>query len=191
MMQGVGYDSGGKWIKTINRKSTPEYSFWMGMISRCYSKKIHAKQPGYADCSVNSVFHDFQKFCDWAEQQHGYGEPLWQLDKDLVSKGNKEYSPACCIFLPREINNFVIGCNSVRGVWPKGVCVHHNGFRAQCQMGNGRKFTGPKVATVEEAFAAYKTCKEAYAKTLAEKWKHLIDPRSYDALMSYEVLITD
>ena len=45
--------------------------------------------------------------------------------------------------------------------------------------------------TSEEAFNAYKQAKEAYIKEVAEKWKDKIDPRVYDALVSYQVEITD
>ena len=45
--------------------------------------------------------------------------------------------------------------------------------------------------TPEEAFCAYKQAKEAHIKDVANKWKDKIDPRVYDALVSYQVEITD
>lgn len=45
--------------------------------------------------------------------------------------------------------------------------------------------------TAEEAFAAYKIVKEEYIKQRAEKWKHQLDPRVYDAMMNWDVRITD
>ena len=42
-----------------------------------------------------------------------------------------------------------------------------------------------------EAFNAYKTAKESFVKEQAEKWKGKIDERAYEALMDYEVEITD
>ena len=42
-----------------------------------------------------------------------------------------------------------------------------------------------------DAFYAYKQAKEGFAKELAEKWKAQIDPRAYNALMNYQVEITD
>ena len=42
-----------------------------------------------------------------------------------------------------------------------------------------------------EAFNAYKTAKEIYIKELANKWEGKIDERAYNALMNYEVEITD
>jgi oligoribonuclease (3'-5' exoribonuclease) len=48
-----------------------------------------------------------------------------------------------------------------------------------------------QIDTELEAFLAYKHAKEAYIKELANKWKDQIDPRVYDALMNYQVEITD
>ena len=42
-----------------------------------------------------------------------------------------------------------------------------------------------------EAFNAYKQAKEAFVKEQAEKWKSQVDIRAYNALMNYEVEITD
>ena len=42
-----------------------------------------------------------------------------------------------------------------------------------------------------EAFNAYKKAKEAFIKEQASKFKSQIDPRAYNALMNYEVNITD
>ena len=56
--------------------------------------------------------------------------------------------------------------------------------------GVGKEYLGT-LDTELEAFHAYKHAKEAYVKELAEKWKDQIDPRAYNALMKYEVEITD
>ena len=42
-----------------------------------------------------------------------------------------------------------------------------------------------------EAFKAYKEAKESFVKEQAEKWEGKIDIRAYNALMNYEVNITD
>ena len=45
--------------------------------------------------------------------------------------------------------------------------------------------------TEVEAFNAYKTAKESFIKEQANKWKGKIDNRAYNALMNYQVEITD
>ena len=45
--------------------------------------------------------------------------------------------------------------------------------------------------TPEEAFQAYKQAKESYIKEVAEKWKENIDPKVYEALINYQVDMTD
>ena len=42
-----------------------------------------------------------------------------------------------------------------------------------------------------EAFNAYKVAKESFIKEQAEKWKGQIDDRAYEALINYQVEITD
>ena len=42
-----------------------------------------------------------------------------------------------------------------------------------------------------EAFNTYKQAKEAFVKEQANKFKSQIDPRAYNALMNYQVEITD
>ena len=64
-------------------------------------------------------------------------------------------------------------------------------FRARCRTGYSKDGHLGWFSTEIEAFHAYKVAKEAYVKELAEKWKEQIDPRVYEALMKYEVEITD
>ena len=57
-------------------------------------------------------------------------------------------------------------------------------------IGTGERRLG-YYNTEIEAFDAYKQAKENYLKQLAEKWKDQIDERAYNALMNYQVEITD
>ena len=63
-------------------------------------------------------------------------------------------------------------------------------YYASCRRGGGKEYLGT-FDTELETFHAYKQAKEAYVKELAEKWKDQIDPRVYEALMNYQVEITD
>ena len=113
------------------------------------------------------------------------------LDKDIIKKGNKVYSPNTCVFVPHSINTLFVKSNKVRGEYYIGVYKNGNKFEAQLSKGNGKQIPLGLYDTPEEAFLTYKQAKEAYIKEVAEEYKGKIDPRAYEALMKYEVEITD
>lgn len=115
----------------------------------------------------------------------------WQLDKDVLIKGNKAYSPDACCFVSSEINNLFIKSDSKRGEYPIGVTKVKGGkYRAQIVKNNKVVYLGT-FKTIEEAFQVYKTAKEQYIKEIADKYKNLIDKKVYQALINYKVEITD
>ena len=46
---------------------------------------------------------------------------LYHLDKDILVKGNKVYSPETCCFVPQEINSLLVTSVRSRGDQPIGV----------------------------------------------------------------------
>ena len=81
----------------------------------------------------------------------------------------------------------------MRGKYLIGVCWHNTNkaFVAKVGKNKGKPEHLGYFKTEIEAFNAYKIAKESYLKELANKWKGEIDGRAYEALMSYEVEITD
>lgn len=179
----------GKWLRTVGsnpRRTTKAGSYYAEMNRRCNPELQVGKYASYSGCE--SYFTTFQEFAEWAMNQRCYG---MNLDKDLLVKGNKVYSPTTCVFLPTELNNLITKCEGRRGDWPIGVSFDPlRGFKASAQNGEAKSHLG-YFYTSEDAFNAYKVAKEQYMKLQAEKWKHQIDPRAYKALMEYEVEITD
>ena len=82
---------------------------------------------------------------------------------------------------------------ALRGTHPIGVRWHKRdkAFVATVNKNKGKQEFLGYFNTELEAFNAYKVAKEAFVKEQAEKWKSQIDPRVYNALMSYEVNIDD
>lgn len=194
LIYGVGTYAAGAYVSYANGKSTEEYGLWKNMLERCYSDTCQKKHPTYIGCSVSAEFMDFQRFMLWAEKQVGFGLQGFQLDKDLLGRGNKVYSEGTCSFIPREVNQLIISCKSSRGEWPVGVslCKRTGRFQAKVNLGAcGKQHWLGRFYTPEEAFAAYKTAKEAFIKQRANEFRDQIDPRAYDALMAYEINITD
>ena len=62
---------------------------------------------------------------------------------------------------------------------------------AQVGKGKGKLKHLGYFKTETEAFNAYKQAKEVFVKEQANEWKGKIDDRAYNALMNYQVEITD
>ena len=189
---GVGV-LGTKCQTKVSGVQTKEYSLWMNMLRRCYSDKYQKKQPTYKDCEVSENFKYYEYFYEWCQNQIGFGECGFQLDKDLLIKGNKVYSEDSCVFIPQEINTLLTKCTASRGKHLIGVnwCKTNRAFRARVSRNKGMQENLGYFKTELEAFKAYKTAKESFIKEQAEKWKGKIDERAYNTLMNYEVNIND
>ena len=184
---------GAKYPSTINGARTKEYVLWKSMLTRCYSTIHKKKNPTYIDCEVSDNFKSYEYFYEWCQDQIGFTNKGWHLDKDLLIKGNKIYSESTCIFIPSEINSVLIKSDKIRGKHPIGVywCNTKKVFVAQVSKNKGKSEHLGCFKTEIEAFNAYKTAKEIYIKELANKWEGKIDERAYNALMNYTVEITD
>ena len=189
---GVGV-LGNKHPITINGVQTKEYDLWNGMLVRCYSDIFKKKRPTYEGCEASENFKSYEYFYEWCNKQVGFNNKDWQLDKDLLIKGNKVYSETTCVFLPREINSLLINCTASRGEHLIGVYWSKtaNAFVARVSRNKGCSEHLGLFNTELEAFHAYKQAKEAFVKEQANKWKGKIDIRAYNALMNYTVEITD
>ena len=111
----------------------------------------------------------------------------WHLDKDIICKECKTYSPETCAFVPADVNILFIKNDIKRGVYPISVRkTKSQRFTSRLNSKHLGTFDTP-----EEAFQAYKVAKEKHIKEVADKWKDLIDPRVYEAMYDYKVEITD
>ena len=189
LVYGVGVNDG-KYPSWVNGKVAKEYHLWNSLLLRCYNPKHHKRQPTYIGCTTSENFKNYSYFHDWCQNQIGFNQEGYQLDKDLILKGNKLYSEDTCLFIPSELNTLLINRRLDRGNLPIGVSAHQGRFRVRCCKGSPNRHIG-LFNTAEEAFAAYKRVKEAFIRLQAEKWRAFIDPRAYEALISYTVSITD
>ena len=185
--------TGTKYPSRINGVLTREYRLWMDMLRRCYSDGFRKKNPTYKDCEVSDNFKSYEYFYEWCNEQIGFGVEGFELDKDLLIKGNKIYNENTCIFIPSEINLVLTKRTTSRGRHLIGVYWNkkYKAFVAQISRNKGKREYLGYFKTELEAFNAYKVAKEAFVKEQANKWKCKIDERAYEALMSYKVEITD
>lgn len=191
---GVGFIGEGIYKPSINSRDRAQYLCWSGMMERCYSLRCKEKQPAYHNCRVDEEWHNYQNFAHWYDENYYVIEgQRMELDKDILVKGNKVYSPSTCVFVPGSINTIFTKNNIKRGNLPIGVNKSGNNYRARCMNGRGddKRVSLGSFKTPEEAFYAYKTYKENHLKDVAEKFKDKIPNKLYSALINYEVEITD
>lgn len=192
---GVGIYEEGKYKAKINRENTKEYDSWYAMIRRCYSENELLGHPTYKGCLVSKEFIHFQEYGDWFQDNYYTidGEKVC-LDKDILVKGNKIYSPDKCIFAPQSVNNLLTKRSDNRGKNPVGVSCKGKKFQSHCALNGKQKYLG-LYDTKEEAFEVYaKFKKEVITKTI--KWYENKIPaqhykKIYKALLNYKIEITD
>lgn len=156
------------------------------MLNRGFSEGFKIKNPSYREVSVEAEWFDYCEFLDWYEEQpSGSG---WQLDKDLLEKGNLLYSPSKCCMLPMEINSFLKNRSADRGNYPVGV--YYREKYGNYQSGGGGAYLGV-YQSPEEAFEAYKKWKEGKLIDLRDKYSESLSEGVIHALESYRIEITD
>ena len=189
---GVGV-IGDKYPSKVNGVLTKEYKLWTSMLVRCYSDNSKKRRPTYEGCEVSNNFKSYEYFYEWCHKQIGFGVEGFELDKDLLIKGNKVYSEDSCVFIPTEINSLLVKRENMRGKYLIGVCWSKtaNAFVSRVSRNKGMQEHLGVFNTELEAFKAYKHAKESFIKEQANEWKGQIDDRAYNALMNYTVEITD
>lgn len=189
LVYGKGLNDSSEFVNN-DRIIKQSYGTWHHMLRRCYNPD--EKMVSYEGCSVCEEWLLFSNFEKWFDENYVEG---YQLDKDIVGgKGNKIYSPRTCCFVPQEINLLLVNRKNHRGEFPVGVCRQSRSDNFMVRLfENGKgKYVGT-YNSKEDAFAAYKQAKESHIKEVAQKYYNdgKITKRVYDALVKYEVEITD
>lgn len=186
---GLGVYEKGEHKAKVDGKSTYIYNAWHNMLTRCYNPKYHEKQPTYIDCDVDARWLNFQDFANWLFNHQYYGLG-YAIDKDLLSKSSKVYSPDSCLLIPQEINNLLTDRSNHRGKYPQGVAYRKDTGKIQAHISRyGHMSRIGYFDTVGEAAIAYKDAKEAHVKDVAKTYKDTIDVRAYHALMAWELVL--
>lgn len=152
----------------------PYYMKWVSMFTRCYSELELKKFPSYRGCSVSNEFVKFTDFKKWVDNQPNKDWNNCHLDKDILFKGNKIYSPETCVFISGELNVFLTESSKSRGNYMIGVTYHKrdNVFEAKCNNPFGStkddgRYLG-RFNTELEAHLAWKRKKHEYAIMFAD-----------------------
>lgn len=176
------------------------YDTWSGMFTRCYNLKYQKEKPTYIGCEVCEEWLNLQNFGKWYDENYyELGSEQMHIDKDILIKNNKLYSPDTCIFVPNNINTLFTNCKTVRGEFPIGVSYNKQGLkhykaRISNNICEGKRYDIGNFYTPEEAFYAYKKEKERIIKQIADEYAQKypnFPSKLYNAMYNYQVEITD
>ena len=176
-----------------NKRYEFQYEYWKNILLRCYGTTVKEKYPTYQECTICEewlLYDNFKKWCD--ENYYQIENERMQIDKDILFKKNKHYSPNTCCFVPDRINCLIIKSDKIRGEYPIGVSYSKKSglYIASMKKSNRNVWLGEYV-TPEKAFQVYKAEKEKYIKEVADSYKGKIPKNVYDALYKYQVEIDD
>lgn len=181
---GVGCIGIGKYPSREDGKLTRAYNTWMNMLKRCYDQNVKKRLPTYKDCKVCDSWLNFQNFAKWFDNNK-YKMDGYEIDKDLIKKGNKLYSPNTCALIPKNLNLLLL--TPITKTLPAGVSKNGKNFRARYNNISGDNIHIGTFKTAEEAHQTYVVAKEAHVKEVANEWRGRIDERVYNALMEWTV----
>ena len=194
---GVGI-IGAKYPSRIKGVVMKEYDTWTTMLQRCYSAKFKERNPTYKDVTCCEEWLNYENFYEWLHNQSNFEKWLngkrWCVDKDILVKGNKIYSPETCCLVPHIVNGLFEKGEAIRGDLPIGVGRSRNKFQAWCRNPFTKKVERLDTClTPEKAFYIDKEYKENIIKQVAEIEYRAdnITKECYWAMINYQVEITD
>lgn len=182
---GIGYPGDGEFKTRTNGELNRDYSVWRGIFDRCYMEPRPLKFASYSECTVHPEWHNMQNFCNW--YRDNYIED-YELDKDIISQGNKVYGPDTCIFVHPLVNSFFSNSRVSRGDSLIGSSFNHTLGKYESYCSD--TFTGKKVnlglfdsqVDANKEWVKYK--KRLCKKLIDEGYVHSEELR--DMLINYE-----
>lgn len=155
------------------------YNCWHNMIKRCYGE--YGKKGSYKGVNVCEEWRFLSNFKEWFDAN--YVENFC-LDKDILSGDEKIYSPKTCCFIPEDINAIITEREFDKKL-PKWVRQRGKRFRSIYTIG-GKKYY-KTFDTPQEAYMDAVKAKKKHVIAMAIRYKNVIEPRVFNALLNYEV----
>lgn len=172
------------------------YDQWERMLKRCYNQNVYGyERYGGRGVKVCEEWYNYTNFETWRIKSMWHKD-FTVLDKDILFKGNKIYSPETCILVDQRISKLFVKSDGSRGNLPIGVYCrkYKESYRATCTTVENRRVHLGYFKTPEDAFYTYKEFKEEYIKKIANEYKVKypnFPQLLYEAMCNYKVEMTD
>lgn len=118
---------------------------WYGLMRRISTQLTgNTRTSSWGTCTCCDDFKNFSKFVEWMHSQPNYNDLVefcsvtntrYCIDKDIIFKGNKNYSFETCCLVPNAINELFSYSSTRRGDYPLGVKLHTDGVAVYVMFG--------------------------------------------------------
>lgn len=180
-VKNVGFMGEGKYTSDGSQYIRRVFGIWAEMLERCYNENMRDKYPAYENCLVCDEWHNYQNFREWYDVNfYQVGTERMHIDKDILFKNNRFYSPKTCIIVPQRINMLFMKKPNKYGL-PNGIKPRANGrYEAQYKHEHLGVFD-----SIEEAAIAHDKAKKKAIIEIANEYKGSIPDRVYQALINW------
>lgn len=168
----------------------PAHGSWYSMLKRCFDQSWKKKEPSYNDVTCCDEWLLFSNLLVWFNNNY---INTYVLDKDLITRGNKIYSPTTSLFIPVEVNSFLVTSGLGRGDQPLGVYKNGNRYIASIS-----KKSTTHIGSFSDPYLAHNAWQQeklVLTKALYLKYPNihglqcLIDRLELDILQNKETII--
>lgn len=153
------------------------HTIWKSMMYKSFARDLPKDERRMS--AVTGIWKEFSKFYDWFVQQPCSELNPVYLNKDLLFPGNNVYGPSACVLLPKEVHELL---NEAR--------ITRSDLEALKGEYVGRHGQAVEIA-IQDAYEASRKVMEDQVRTVAIKYKDVLDDRAYRKLMLYRVEIVD
>lgn len=160
-------------------RGTKVYLVWKSMLARCYCDKFQETNQTYIGCSVCDEWKTLSNFKEWFDANYKEG---YEIDKDILIKGNKVYSPETCRFIPRRLNK-IFHKHVHESDGRCGVSHQYKAYIAECRV--GKKRVRRSFDNLKDAANFYKGQRKAAIEKIAKQYldRREIDIKLYNAII--------
>lgn len=176
-------------VLVVNGKSIPtkEYNYWASAKQRTKTP-YKLKFPSYDLVEFDETIQDYNSFVEWCRSQVGFDQQGYVMDKDLIGivSGNRNYGTTTCVFIPAEINSFLV-CKNRAVKYYTGVSFQQEcqKYIVSCSQLNSKNKTLARVKCPVEGYSIYRAEKVRLAKLLATEYKDKVDERVINILANF------
>ena len=171
---GIGFLGEGDYLTSGERgtKSLPEYIAWKGILARCYhTQRLYTAY--YGKCTVCDEWFNYQNFAKWFNDNKYECPGRLHIDKDILSKGNKIYSPETCLLVPQRINMiFMHKTKTIDADLPNGI---NRSYLLDGTIRYRAIYNGKRIGTfdnIEECIESHNKVKYIMMKSCVfRRWK--------------------